>query len=193
MNKVKNNGKNLNKNNKLEVSVNTETVSETAETVKVEEPVVQAVTGSMTLKVKKLHPSAIIPTRGSAKASGLDLYSLQDVEIKVGETKLVRTGVAFQIPEGYEIQVRPRSGLTLKSGLIVKNSPGTVDQDYTGECAVIMHNLFGDTSSPVHKISRGERIAQAVLCPVIILDTEEVESFDISTDRGEKGFGSSGK
>lgn len=152
----------------------------------------------MKLKVKKLHPDAIIPTRGSAKASGLDLHALEDVYLYPGQTKLIKTGIAFQIPEGYEIQVRPRSGLSLKSGLIVKNSPGTVDQDYVGECAVIMHNVFNpivghDDQPEYYKISKGDRVAQAVLCPVILVETEEVLSFDISTDRGENGFGSSGK
>jgi dUTP pyrophosphatase len=139
------------------------------------------------LKVKKLHPDAIIPTRGSAKASGLDLYALEATEIQAGDRQLVKTGVAFGIPEGYEIQVRPRSGLSLKTGLIVKNSPGTVDQDYTGECSVIMANIGERTE----KIKAGDRIAQAVLVPVAIPELEIVEELS-NTERGSNGFGSSG-
>lgn len=141
----------------------------------------------MLLKVKKLHPDAIIPTRGSAKASGLDLYALEATEIQAGDRQLVKTGVAFGIPEGYEIQVRPRSGLSLKTGLIVKNSPGTVDQDYTGECSVIMANIGERTE----KIKAGDRIAQAVLVPVAIPELEIVEELS-NTERGSNGFGSSG-
>ena len=141
----------------------------------------------MLLKVKKLHPDAIIPTRGSAKASGLDLYALEATEIQAGDRQLVKTGVAFGIPEGYEIQVRPRSGLSLKTGLIVKNSPGTVDQDYIGECSVIMANIGERTE----KIKAGDRIAQAVLVPVAIPELEIVEELS-NTERGSNGFGSSG-
>lgn len=146
----------------------------------------------MKLQVKKLRDDAIIPTRGTAKSSGLDLYAVEDTVIFSGSTTLVKTGIAFGIPEGYEIQVRPRSGLSLKTGLIVKNSPGTVDQDYLGECAVIMHLLVGpgDVS---YTIKRGDRIAQAVLCPVVIPLLAEVEEFDTETDRGSSGFGSTGK
>lgn len=145
----------------------------------------------MKLTVKKLNENAILPTRGSAKSSGLDLYALEDTLIGAGETKLVKTGVAFGIPEGFEIQVRPRSGLSLKTPLIVKNSPGTVDQDYTGECSVVMHLLQTPTVGS-YLIKRGDRIAQAVLCPVVILDLEEVTDLD-KTDRGSGGFGSTGK
>ena len=141
----------------------------------------------MLLKVKKLHPDAIIPTRGSAKASGLDLYALEATEIQAGDRQLVKTGVAFGIPEGYEIQVRPRSGLSLKTGLIVKNSPGTVDQDYIGECSVIMANIGERTE----RIKKGDRIAQAVLVPVAIPELEIVEELS-NTERGSNGFGSSG-
>jgi dUTP pyrophosphatase len=112
----------------------------------------------------------------------------------------VKTGVAFGIPDGFEIQVRPRSGLSLKSPLRVANSPGTVDADYTGECCVIMTNISvfsahfnsdgsGDESG--YLIKRGDRIAQAVLVPVAIPDLQEVEDL-AETVRGSSGFGSSG-
>jgi len=150
----------------------------------------------MKLQVKKLREDAIIPTRGSEKSSGLDLYAVEDVTIYPGTTVLVKTGIAFGIPEGYEIQVRPRSGLSLKTTLMVKNSPGTVDQDYTGECGVIMHSLlmhdiFGIGNPPV-LVKRGDRIAQAVLCPVVIPELVEVDELGL-TERGSGGFGSTGE
>lgn len=158
------------------------------------------------LKVKKLDPNAIIPTRGSAKASGLDLYALEDTTLEPGQTSIVKTGIAFQIPDGYEIQVRPRSGLSLKTSLMVANAPGTVDADYLGECCVIMKNISSDFSISNKKsafidcyyngachIKKGDRIAQAVLCPVIIPELIEVSEFDIETERGASGFGSTGK
>ena len=145
----------------------------------------------MKLQVKKLRDDAIIPTRGSVKASGLDLYAVEDTILFAGETKLVKTGIAFGIPEGYEVQVRPRSGLSLKTPLRVANSPGTVDQDYTGECAVVMTMLAG-TPFLSYEIKRGDRIAQAVLCPVTIPELEEVSELG-QTERGAGGFGSTGK
>src|ERR1700722_1351076 len=145
----------------------------------------------MKLKVKKLRPDAILPTRGAEKASGLDLYAVQDYDIFAGATVRVETGIACGIPDGHEIQVRPRSGLSLKTGLRVANSPGTVDADYTGDCSVILHNT---DQTPGHRvqIKRGDRVGQAVLCPVIIPELEEVEDLS-STARGAAGFGSTGK
>jgi dUTP pyrophosphatase len=137
------------------------------------------------LKVKKLNPNAVIPTRGSEKASGLDLSALENYTINANTTTLVQTGIAFGIPEGYEIQVRPRSGLSLKTGLRVANAPGTVDKDFTGECCVILWNTTGKDI----KILKGDRIAQAVLCPVILPDVVIVDSLE-ETKRGENGFGS---
>ena len=145
----------------------------------------------MSFTVKKLHPDAIIPTRGSKKSSGLDLYALEDVLMQVNTTKLIRTGIAFGIPEGFEIQVRPRSGLSLKTGLTIPNAPGTVDQDYVGECSVIMRLDYVD-STVSYQIKRGDRIAQAVLVPVEIRELTEVEDLE-NTQRGDGGFGSSGR
>lgn len=146
----------------------------------------------MKLQVKKLREDAIIPTRGSVKASGLDLYAVEDTVIEMGEIKLVKTGVAFGIPEGYEVQVRPRSGLSAKTGLRVVNSPGTVDQDYTGECCVIMQLVPDGKGTISYAIKRGDRIAQAILCPVTIPELEEVSELG-QTERGAGGFGSTGK
>jgi dUTP pyrophosphatase len=141
----------------------------------------------MKLKVKKLRGDAILPTRGSAQASGLDLYAVSDCVLNPGETRRIEIGIAFGIPEGYEIQVRPRSGLSLKTGLRVANAPGTVDADYTGDCSVILHN----TSDTHIGINRGDRVGQAVLCPVIIPELELVEELT-TTARGASGFGSTG-
>jgi dUTP pyrophosphatase len=142
----------------------------------------------MKLEVIKLDRNAIIPTRGSKEASGLDLYSLEDVSLSPGEKKLIKTGIAFNIPSGYEIQIRPRSGMSFKTFFNIANSPGTIDADYQGECCIIGHNI-GDK---VLEINKGYKIAQAVLCPVVICDVEEIYGFPNRTDRGEDGFGSTG-
>jgi dUTP pyrophosphatase len=142
----------------------------------------------MKLKFKKLRPDAITPTRGSEKSSGLDLYAVESYEINPYCTQRIEVGIAFEIPEGYEIQVRPRSGLSLKSSLRVANSPGTVDADYTGDCSVILHNTSPAWTERIHK---GMRVGQAVLCPVVIPELEEVKELS-STTRGASGFGSTG-
>ena len=139
------------------------------------------------IKVKKLHPEAKVPTYGTPGASGADLYALDSAVIEPGTTRLVKTGVAFEIPRGYEIQVRPRSGLSLKTGVRVANAPGTVDSDYTGDCSVILTN----TGSEIFVINKYDRIAQAVMCPVIQMDLVDTDTLS-NTERGEKGFGSTG-
>lgn len=125
--------------------------------------------------------------------SGFDLRANLQSPITLGplERELVPTGLYFQIPEGFEIQVRPRSGLAAKQGLSVLNTPGTVDQGYTGEVKVILVNL----SNEKQIINHGDRIAQAVLCPVLTKRTATLTKVaDLSqTDRGEGGFGSTGK
>jgi dUTP pyrophosphatase len=125
--------------------------------------------------------------------SGFDLRANlnQTITLKPLERFLVPTGLKFQIPEGFEVQVRPRSGLAAKQGLSVLNTPGTVDQGYTGEVKVILVNLSNDTVS----VNHGDRIAQAVVCPVLTKKTinlTEVKSVS-NTDRGDGGFGSTGK
>lgn len=94
----------------------------------------------MKVKIKKLHEDSIIPKYQSKGASGFDLHALEDVELQAGETKLIRTGLAFEIPEGHELQIRPRSGLSLKTKLRVANAPGTCDSDFRGEVCIIMEN-----------------------------------------------------
>ena len=122
--------------------------------------------------------------------SGFDLRSNKKVTLGPLERDLVPTGLFVNIPEGYEIQVRPKSGLAIKKGLSVVNTPGTVDQGYTGEIQVILINLSNET----HTIEVGDKIAQAVLCPVVAgkyVDLVQINEVT-NKDRGENGFGSTG-
>lgn len=161
----------------------------------------------MKLKIKKLHPEAVIPKYQTKGASGFDLHALEDVSIMPGETKLVKTGIAVAVDVGYELQVRPRSGTSLKTPLRVANSPGTVDADYRGEVCVIVTNTADDhfhdgsgnlstalwrSSEYAQNIKKGDRIAQGVICPVLQVEFEEVENLD-ETERGSGGYGSTGK
>lgn len=146
----------------------------------------------MKIKIKKLHEDATVPKYQTPGASGFDLHALEDVMIGSGETLLVKTGLAFDVGPGYELQVRPRSGLSLKTPLRVSNAPGTVDADFRGEVCVIMTN----TENTVHgkqaqKIKKGDRIAQGVVCPVVQADFEVVTDLE-DTSRGVGSFGSTG-
>jgi len=147
------------------------------------------------LKVKKLHPDAVIPTYGSKEAAGFDLTVIEDVVINPGGTYLARTGLAFDIPSGYEIQIRPRSGASLNTKVRIANAPGTIDSDYTGEVKLILDNIaengagwFHNTANAV-VIPAGTRIAQGVLAPVLQAEFEVVEELK-ETERGTSGFGS---
>lgn len=154
----------------------------------------------MKIRIKKLHPDAVIPKYATNGSSGFDLVALEDVFLAPGETKLVKTGLAVDVGPGYEMQVRPRSGLSLKTYLRVANAPGTVDSDYRGEVCVIMTNTalvgqIGHNAELYQKycqIKKGDRIAQGVICPVMLADIEVVDYLD-ETDRGAGGFGSTGK
>jgi dUTP pyrophosphatase len=117
----------------------------------------------------------------------MDVLAAEDVTLAPGGRHAVATGLAMAIPDGYEIQVRPRSGLALKHGISLPNTPGTIDSDYRGELKVIMINLGQDA----FVIRRGDRIAQLVLAPVVRAAWEEVVDLD-ETARGEGGFGSTG-
>lgn len=141
----------------------------------------------MNLKIKKLNENAIIPAYQSDGASGFDLHATESLDIEVGGICAVKTGLAFEIPRGYEIQVRPRSGLAVKNGIGVLNTPGTIDSDYRGEVMVILFN-FG---KEVFKIKKGDRIAQAVLTQIFKANLIVSDELD-STIRGDKGFGSTG-
>lgn len=118
----------------------------------------------------------------------MDLVSVESLTLQPMERGLVATGFAIEIPEGYEAQVRPRSGWALKQGITLPNSPGTIDSDYRGEIKVIIQNL----GSEPFEIQKGDRIAQMVIAPVLQVQFEEVDQLS-ETSRGEGGFGSTGK
>lgn len=144
----------------------------------------------MKVNVKKLDPNAIIPTYGTEFAAGADLYALTEgtVELAPNETKLIKTGIAMEIPKGYVGLVYARSGLACKRGLAPANKVGVIDADYRGEIMVALHNH----SDRIASIENGERIAQMVIAPFITADYNEVEELS-DTDRGAGGFGSTGK
>jgi dUTP pyrophosphatase len=128
------------------------------------------------------------PAYATAGAAGLDVVAAEALTLAPGARAAVATGFAIAIPDGYEVQVRPRSGLALKHGVTCLNTPGTIDSDYRGEVKVILVNL-GDAPFP---IARGERIAQLVPAPVQRATLAIVETLD-DTDRGSGGFGSTGR
>jgi len=138
------------------------------------------------IKVKRLNLDAVLPRYKTHGSSGMDLCSTERLGIGINEIKLVSTGIAVAVPEGYEAQVRSRSGLALK-GIFVLNSPGTIDQDYRGEVKVILANFGSD----VFHIEKGDRIAQLVIAPLVHAELVEVNDLD-STLRGGGGFGSTG-
>lgn len=162
------------------------------------------------LGVHKLTENARLPIYAHANDSGMDVYTTEDVHLNPGETKVVSTGLSFEVPVGYELQIRPRSGLSLKTPLRVANSPATIDASYRGEVKVIVHN----TTSPIQDIqysyddqqniviesiitgesiefSAGSKIAQLILCKVEKATFVECDELS-STNRGEGGFGSTG-
>jgi dUTP pyrophosphatase len=140
------------------------------------------------LKFKRLSPSAILPTYGSEGAAGFDFYVSEEAVSPSGKTIKVHTGWAVEVPKGYELQIRPRSGTSLKTGLMIKNSPGTIDSDYRGEVCILVYNT-GERYG--HCINRGDRIAQGVLKKVPEVEIVEVEDLS-ETKRGGGSFGSTG-
>ncbi|MBW0144866.1 dUTP diphosphatase [Sphingomicrobium clamense] len=128
-----------------------------------------------------------LPAYATPGAAGMDVVSAEDVTIEPGERHPVATGFRVAIPEGYEIQVRPRSGLAFKHGITVPNTPGTIDSDYRGELKVLLINHGPDP----FEVKRGERVAQLVPAAVTLASFEEVDALD-DTDRGHGGFGSTG-
>lgn len=140
--------------------------------------------------VKKLHPMAIIPQYMTELAAGMDICALleETLILDSGQRSLIPTGLAFAIPEGYEIQVRPRSGLAIKHGISLVNSPGTIDADYRGEVCIILINHGQEDFT----INPGDRIAQLIVAPVCQADLIEVSELS-ETGRGEGGFGHTGK
>jgi len=146
-------------------------------------------TNPIEIRLKRLpHGEGLpVPTYATAGAAGMDVVAAEDVELAPAGRHAVATGFAMAIPEGYEIQVRPRSGLALKHGISLPNTPGTIDSDYRGELKIIMINLGTETFA----IRRGDRIAQLVAAPVQLAAFAEVEELD-DTVRGTGGFGSTG-
>ena len=141
------------------------------------------------LKVKRLTKTAKLPERAYEGDSGLDVFANIANEIKIGpgERLCVRTGLSVEVPYGYEVQVRPKSGMAFKYGITVLNTPGTIDHGFVGEIQVILINH----SSLSYWVQPEQKIAQLVIAPVCMWNVEEVEELD-STERGSGGFGSTG-
>ncbi|HRI43278.1 MAG TPA: dUTP diphosphatase [Fimbriimonadaceae bacterium] len=135
-----------------------------------------------------LEPGAEVPAYATQGAAGLDLRTAVDVDLRPLERRLVPTGIRIALPTGFEAQIRPRSGLALRHGVTMVNSPGTIDCDYRGEIGVVLINLGQEN---VH-LAKGERIAQMVVQPVARALVEIVDALE-TTERGEGGFGSTGR
>ena len=133
------------------------------------------------------NPDLPLPARATPQAAGYDIRSAIEVVLNPGEIRLISTGLIMELPEGMECQVRPRSGLALKYGITLPNSPGTIDPDYRGEVKIIIQNLGSEQVTLI----RGERVAQLVFSLFESPEVSEVKELSI-TDRGEDGFGSTG-
>ena len=142
----------------------------------------------MTLKFKRIHPDAVLPAYAHPSDAGMDIRSVADMTIPARGRALVPTGLVVLLPPLYEAQVRPRSGLALKHGITVLNTPGTIDSGYRGEIGVILFN----SSDVDFQVKKGDRVAQVVIAPVTQPVIEEAQEID-ETDRGAGGFGSTGK
>lgn len=141
----------------------------------------------MEIRLRKVHPNAIVPTYQHEGDSGLDLHAVEAVAIAPKERMLVRTGLAAELPLGTELQIRPRSGLALKHGITVLNSPGTIDSNYRGEIGVILIN-HGES---IFQVEVGMRIAQMVMASIVRPQITIVDQINESS-RGTGGFGSTG-
>jgi len=139
------------------------------------------------VKIKKIKDNAILPKYAHEGDAGVDLYSTEDYTLKPGERTLVSTGIKIAVPQGYEAQVRPKSGLALNHGISICNTPGTIDAGYRGEVGVIAINH----SNEEFKIEKGKKVAQMIFNKVEQAEFEEVDELE-STTRGEGGFGSTG-
>ena len=140
-----------------------------------------------TLKIKCITDKAKLPQYAHPHDAGLDIFSVENVEIKPGDTAIIKTGIMIELPKNTEAQIRPRSGLALKNQITVLNTPGTIDESYRGEVRVILINH----SKEVFKVEEGMKIAQMVIKPVIKVNIEKVDVIS-ETKRGAKGFGSTG-
>ena len=141
----------------------------------------------MTLKFKRIHPDAVLPAYAHPSDAGMDLRSVDELVIPPGKRALVPTGLVMLLPPAYEAQVRPRSGLALKQGVTVLNTPGTIDSGYRGEVGVILINLGEEPFA----VKKGDKVAQLVIAPVTQPQVVETDVVD-ETDRGAGGFGSTG-
>ena len=141
----------------------------------------------MTLRFKRIHPDAVLPAYAHPSDAGMDIRSVADIVIPRGGRALVPTGLVAIIPPMHEIQVRPRSGLALKHGVTVLNTPGTIDSGYRGEIGVILANFGASDFS----VATGDKVAQLVFGPVVQPEVVETDTID-ETDRGAGGFGSTG-
>ena len=139
--------------------------------------------------IKRLSKEISLPKYETAGSSGMDLAAniAGNINIDPGKTAIIPTGLALSIPKGFEVQIRPRSGLAAKKKISVLNTPGTIDSDYRGEIKVILINQGQET----FKVEKGLRIAQMVVCPVVQAQIKEVEDLS-ETERGKGGFGSTG-
>ena len=139
--------------------------------------------------IKRLSNNVELPKYETNSSSGMDLSANIDKQVKIepGKTSIIPTGISLAIPENFEIQIRPRSGLAAKNQISVLNTPGTIDADYRGELKVILINL----SNKTFVVEGGARIAQMVLCPIVKAKFKEVDNLD-NTSRGAGGFGSTG-
>jgi dUTP pyrophosphatase len=145
----------------------------------------------MKVKIKRLTEAATIPKYQTSGASGFDFHSLENLSLRPGKTTLVKTGLSFEIPPGHELQVRPRSGTSLKTKLRISNSPGTIDSDFRGEVCIIIDHI-GDMGDPEIKVNKGDRIAQGVIVPVVQGEFQLVDELNES-ERNNGSFGSTGK
>jgi dUTP pyrophosphatase len=142
----------------------------------------------MELKIKRLSESAVIPQYGHPGDAGLDLVSIERQTIHPGKSQLIRTGIALELPNGTEAQIRPRSGLALKHQITVLNTPGTIDAGYRGEICVILINH----GTQPFQVEPGMRIAQMVIASFIRVQVSAVEMLQDDTTRADGGFGSTG-
>lgn len=141
----------------------------------------------MDVKIKKLSPKAILPKYQSVGASGFDLHSIENVIINPSDIVSIKTGLAFEIKDGYEVQIRPRSGIAVRNGIGILNSPGTIDSDYRGEIMIILFNF----SKESFVVNEGDRIAQGVICRIYKANLIFSDTIN-STLRNSGGFGSTG-
>ena len=143
---------------------------------------------SPTIKIQKLHPDAVVPEYKTLGSSGADLVAVHDLDIPSGKVGVVDLGFSVSFPFGYEIQIRPRSGLAAKFAVTVVNTPGTVDSDYRGPMKVLLINH----GNKVFRVCKGDRVAQMVFNEVRRAHFKEIKMLD-ETERGEGGFGSTGR